>query len=307
MWEHKACQKKPFLNGSRTLPAKLDLNSKAIHNNTWLIPVTGVVKDFDTVDCPHQYLGKFQKLWEKLPLPLQKKLILSQSDRNLENLLEKETSIGDQINTAEEFVRSEKDDFFLYLNLVSCHYPYNPPREYKERHGVEKSICDFESRPLEYGGQVIDSEMEDIRKLYNAEVDYLDDKFGEFIQTLKDENIYEESMIVVFSDHGEMLGENEKFGHHLSTHKNLIEMPLMIKHSEKSKEEVNKFTELREVHHKIIEEFNGEKFSFSDKAYGIYEKPVIYGRDKPTIKPIYYKVSGEGIRREEKSIGDISG
>lgn len=310
VWEHKTSQQKPFLSNEEILPEKLDLDSKIIHNNTWLIPITGVINGFDEVDCPHQYLSKFEWLWKQSEKSdflkkLQKKLILKQSSRNLDSLMDKETSVEREVENTTDYLEQQSDDFFLYLNLVSCHYPYSPPEDYKQKHNIEKSTCNFESKPLEYGGPVKKSEMDDIKKLYDAEVDYLDDKFGEIIAKLKEEEMYENSLIVVYSDHGEMLGEDNKFGHHFSTNENLIEVPLMVKYPNEVNGVNDSVTEVREIHHKILEQFgkDGER-KISNTARGIYEKPTIYGFNKYN-KPSYYKVSPEGIDRKEKDLGEI--
>jgi hypothetical protein len=53
------------------------------------------------------------------------------------------------------------------------------------------------------------------QELYDGMVKMMDDEFGLFVRTLKDLGIYDESLIVVFSDHGEHFSERHPVYEHL--------------------------------------------------------------------------------------------
>jgi len=67
-------------------------------------------------------------------------------------------------------------------------------------------------------GDVRDSNQHN-QDLYDGMVKMMDDYFGEFASALRDEGLYDESMIVLFSDHGEHFNEEHSvFKHSLPMH-----------------------------------------------------------------------------------------
>ncbi len=291
-WQHGATQAQPFVNSDiMLLQEKLGKEgyfTGAIHNNTWMIPLTGVMKRFDETKTISDISNYFQGIWRytqnsKILKTVRKKLFLQVS---LFNTLKMERSITDlskQIRGTERFLEKNKNNkFFLYSNLVGSHYPYRPPEEYRERHGVEKDSADLESRPVEYSGNILEEEEEEIRKLYDAEVEYLDHCFGEIIEDMKEKGLYENSLIVVCADHGELLGEEDGFGHHFSVNRNLVNVPLMIKTPENEASEVDEVMEIRQVHNRILREAGIDvPEDERGEAYGMYDRPVIYGEKNP--------------------------
>lgn len=63
---------------------------------------------------------------------------------------------------------------------------------------------------------------------YASRVKGLDGAFGRFIQFLKDQGIYEDSLVVLTSDHGDSLGEEGRFGHAYTLYPEIIKVPLLI-------------------------------------------------------------------------------
>lgn len=109
-----------------------------------------------------------------------------------------------------------KDRFFLFLHTYEVHCPYNPPSEFFQKWAawydgpLRKEIC-FPDFHLPRRPSPIDYEF--IRNLYSAEVNYVDGFMGLLFNKLKTLGIYEETLIVFLSDHGEGLGEHGYVGH----------------------------------------------------------------------------------------------
>lgn len=55
--------------------------------------------------------------------------------------------------------------------------------------------------------QVSDDNIRNARHAYYANVSYFDSKVGELVKTLKEANLYDNTIIVITADHGDMLGE----------------------------------------------------------------------------------------------------
>ncbi|MCU1286299.1 MAG: hypothetical protein JWO13_2649 [Acidobacteriales bacterium] len=64
--------------------------------------------------------------------------------------------------------------------------------------------------------------------LYASELERIDQGFGEFIQFLKSHDLYDNSIVVVTSDHGDSLGEFGRWGHVQNMFPEVIRIPLMI-------------------------------------------------------------------------------
>jgi arylsulfatase A-like enzyme len=68
-----------------------------------------------------------------------------------------------------------------------------------------------------------------LRDLYDAEINYTDNKFGEILNYLKRNELYKDTIIIVTSDHGEEFWENGGTGHGFSLREHQLKVPLIIK------------------------------------------------------------------------------
>ena len=63
---------------------------------------------------------------------------------------------------------------------------------------------------------------------YASQVQKMDRCFGEFIEFLKEQGLYKDSVIVVTSDHGDSLGEGGRWGHGYTIYPEVIRIPLIV-------------------------------------------------------------------------------
>ena len=61
-----------------------------------------------------------------------------------------------------------------------------------------------------------------------ARVRRLDAAFGAFIDALKAQGIYEDSLVILTADHGDSLGEEGRFGHAYTLYPEILRIPLLI-------------------------------------------------------------------------------
>jgi arylsulfatase A-like enzyme len=127
--------------------------------------------------------------------------------------------------------RDHSKPFFYYVHTLEPHGPYKPPREYHDRYarGV----------PLEYGRMRFlkqyrfhspGTELEQkVEALYESEVVWSDSCFGDFIELLKEQGMFRESLVILLSDHGEELWERDRHGHGHSLHSEQLHIPLILK------------------------------------------------------------------------------
>lgn len=118
--------------------------------------------------------------------------------------------------------------FFLYVHVSDPHAPYVPPAPYAERFapGVEPlDEADLAAAP--------ESELQGIAArasdLYDAEVAYVDEQFGRFVDELRDRGILQRSTVVLMADHGEEFLDHGGWGHGRTLHGELVRVPLILR------------------------------------------------------------------------------
>ena len=65
---------------------------------------------------------------------------------------------------------------------------------------------------------------------YDGGIAYVDQQIGDVVTWLKRRGAYDNTMIVVTSDHGEAFGERHRVGHANSPYQNLLHVALMVKY-----------------------------------------------------------------------------
>lgn len=121
-------------------------------------------------------------------------------------------------------------DTFLWLHYFDPHNPYTPPSEYL---GNQKQIVPMKNRMEELKmikrKTLTVLEKERFRKLYEGEVRYVDAEVGELLNYLKSQGLYENSLIVLTSDHGEEFWEHGGYYHGRTLYNESLRVPLIIK------------------------------------------------------------------------------
>jgi len=110
---------------------------------------------------------------------------------------------SDTARLTNKWLQENKDDkFFLFTHYYDPHYPYNPP---------EGFIEPFKDSP------------------YDGEIASVDHAIGQVIEKLKELGLYDNTMIIITSDHGEMLGQHEEGGHGYYIYEGAVKVPLIVK------------------------------------------------------------------------------
>ncbi len=128
--------------------------------------------------------------------------------------------------------RNRRRDFFLWLHYYDPHLGYAPPERFLPEDQPPKRIGrQFHKLPAVRNGHFAPTpaERDWIRRLYEAEVRHVDDSVGRLLQTLERLDLYDDSLIVLTSDHGEELWEHGGFEHGHSLHREVLRVPLVIK------------------------------------------------------------------------------
>jgi arylsulfatase A-like enzyme len=109
--------------------------------------------------------------------------------------------------------------FFLYVHALAPHEPYTPP---------EPQRSQFTSHLPAPPGAATNPHLGNV-DLYDAEIRYFDTLFGKFLDTLREIGLYDSSVIVLLSDHGQAFGEHGDFGHGSSLFGEQMNPPLIVR------------------------------------------------------------------------------
>jgi arylsulfatase A-like enzyme len=126
--------------------------------------------------------------------------------------------------------------WFAFINYVEPHWPYTAPQEYRARfadseHSLRvRKRAGFPAINWYLGGRRASPEVLRARiGLYDAEVAYLDAVLGALFDELRERSQFDDTLIIVTSDHGENLGERRHQGHSFTLYDSTLRIPLLIR------------------------------------------------------------------------------
>ncbi|MFI3214109.1 MAG: sulfatase-like hydrolase/transferase [Eubacteriales bacterium] len=148
------------------------------------------------------------------------------------------------VDAALDFIENyhQEDPFYLYIATVAPHDPRNAPQKYEEMYSPDSVSLPknfLPVHPFDNGELYVrDEKLEwfprreySIRRHiadYYSMISHLDDRFGELIRTLKEKQLYENTIVIVAGDNGLALGQHGLLGKQ-SVYDHSIRVPLMIK------------------------------------------------------------------------------
>ncbi len=270
--QHGADQENPYLEGVTTLAQSLSAagyETACYSSNAWITPYTHLTDGFDDQDNFFEVMPG-----DLLSGPLARAWKLLNDNESLRAVADKLVSLG---NTAHEylaggegadsktpavidqtkaFVDDADDDFFAFINLMDAHLPYHPPAEFAEEFapGVDSTEVCQNSKEYNSGARAIDDEeWEAIRGLYDAEIAHIDAELTRLFDWLKETDNWDDTMVVVCADHGELHGEHDLYGHEFCIYDPLVNVPLMVKHPDLETGRRDDQVELIDLYHTVLD------------------------------------------------------
>ena len=147
-------------------------------------------------------------------------------------MVQGETNTENLINLTIDYCRSNQDyPFFLWLHIFDPHFPYRLPDRY-----LPEPILSDPARAVEIRQNIHtvekltdDGERKFVRKIYRAEIGYVDDQLQRLFTYLRTSGCYDRSLIIISSDHGEELWEHDGYGHGKTLFNETLKVPLIFK------------------------------------------------------------------------------
>lgn len=150
------------------------------------------------------------------------------------------------------------DNWFMHVNYWDPHTPYRAPEEFGNpfkdvplpdewitdeifaehlRHvgphsANEINMWDdthFEQYPRHPGAVRTMQDMRDFIDSYDCGIRYADDNIGQIVGWLKEKGLYEDTAIIITSDHGENMGELGLYAEHATADESTCHIPMIIK------------------------------------------------------------------------------
>lgn len=121
--------------------------------------------------------------------------------------------------------------FFLFLHTYAVHCPYNPPAPYDTMFTSAGALPIDSDKCNRYYNEQDDFTEKHALYLsdrYDGSIRYLDTQLEQFFAWLKEDKLFDDTIIIVTSDHGEEFFEHGRIGHKKSLYRELISIPLII-------------------------------------------------------------------------------
>ena len=168
---------------------------------------------------------------------------------------------------------SHTGPLFSYVHYMEPHLPITPPPPYLDMFtnpemvaSARRVIGDFR-KLIDSGHPFALEEIKTVVDNYDSAIAYVDSEMGKLLHALREKGLYENSLIVILSDHGESLYEHEQWGHGNFVYEETARVPLIIKFpaAMNLKGRVRTVVELADVFPTILDIF-GQRIPLDGKS-----------------------------------------
>jgi len=114
-----------------------------------------------------------------------------------------------------DFIKKpRRKPFFYMVSIPDPHGPFTVREPYMSMYKPEDMTVpnNFKESPADKGRKIKSAQMRKSKAHYCGLVKCIDDNVGRILNTLKDENILDDTIIVFTTDHGEYMGEHGLYG-----------------------------------------------------------------------------------------------
>lgn len=127
------------------------------------------------------------------------------------------------------------EPFFLFINYIDTHRPYNttPRPGLLDRPVVRDQgqlLNLLISKVMPGHGPIPHALVRKVVDQYDTAIANVDEQFGALLDKLETMGVYDNTVIVVTSDHGEFLGEHRLVEHSKDVYEEVLWVPLIIKY-----------------------------------------------------------------------------
>ena len=207
----------------------------AVAANLYMRTEFGLDRGFASFEIPRPVPVLTAENWYLLRRPARRLLSFGFDTSQFDRLYSRSEDIDQRLFSALNSRSGPPAPFFAFLNYMDAHFPYVPPAPFdtefpgKNRRLTEDDL-DLEQQAIAGGAMVPKGYRTHTLSQYDGGIAYMDAQIGMLISWLKQQKAYDNTMIIVTSDHGEAFGERNHTGHANSPYQNLLHVALLVKY-----------------------------------------------------------------------------
>lgn len=123
----------------------------------------------------------------------------------------------------------DEDDFLLQVEVFDPHEPFDTPQKFVDLYDDHYDGPRYDCSSYHEVDEPEEA-IKHLQKKYSASVTMTDKWFGKFIDKVKDLGIYDDTMIILLTDHGHLLGEHGFTGkNYMHAYNRLTNIPLIVR------------------------------------------------------------------------------
>ncbi len=129
-----------------------------------------------------------------------------------------------------DLISKLKEPFFIWIHYMDTHYPYTPPRDFS-KYSISDiaALNNFRKKSEADDSKGTRRKIERLKVLYLESARWLDENISDLFEYLKQSNLWDNTDIIVTSDHGEGFGEHGFLGHPSQLYQEVVKIPMVIK------------------------------------------------------------------------------
>lgn len=158
-----------------------------------------------------------------------------QNERNKADPYHKRTLAASITQYTESWMKiHHRQPFFLWVHYIDPHIPYDSPdtpaqlrTQYPAKWKADRKTWYEQMQSADPKTKMRYQQF--CRMMYAEEVRYVDKWVGHLLESIKSSGLYDNSLIVIMSDHGEELFDHGAFEHGHTMYNELLRVPLLVK------------------------------------------------------------------------------
>lgn len=136
-------------------------------------------------------------------------------------------------NRCTEWLESTPRDVPVHVlvNYFDPHTPYEPPPGFDDLPGAGIPMDPDQDQIFINGGRkLLEEQRVAAVDRYDGEIRFMDHHFGRLIDALRRLDRFDDALIIVIGDHGELFGEHDVMGHGRWLYEGVLRVPLLVHH-----------------------------------------------------------------------------
>ncbi|MBI3767417.1 MAG: sulfatase [Deltaproteobacteria bacterium] len=153
-------------------------------------------------------------------------------DRGFDEFFDRDLNVARQVrNALGGWLVGHREHAFIFMNILDPHEPYDPPPPFDTRFPGKHAEYGTTLTTLVFGGiRPTPDMLTHFVSQYDGEIAFTDTVLADIFGDLRSSGRYDDALVVVTSDHGEMFGEHGLAGHGHFPYEPLVHVPLLVKY-----------------------------------------------------------------------------